>query len=67
MGDTVIVAGMVAWLVATIVVAVTGAGSDRALTVCLVGLGVGVLGIVIVTVQRGAVRRGAKGAQVGLD
>ena len=63
----VIVVGMVAWLVATVVVAVTGVGPDRALTVCWVGLAVGVLGTVIVMVQRGAVRRGAKGAQVGLD
>ena len=63
----VIVVGMVAWLVATVVVAVTGVGPDRALTVCWVGLAVGVLGTVIVMVQRGAVRRGVKGAQLGLD
>lgn len=63
----VIVAGMAAWLVATVVVAVTGVGPDRALTVCWVGLAVGALGTVIVLVQRGAVRRGAKGAQVGLN
>ena len=63
----VIVVGMLAWLVATIVVAVTGWGSDRALTVCWVGLAVGVLGTVIVLVQQAAVRRGSKGAQEGLE
>lgn len=63
----VIVVGMVAWLVATVVVATTGIGSERALGVCLVGLGVGVLGTVIVLVQQAAVRRGSKGAQQGLD
>ncbi|GAC57538.1 hypothetical protein GOHSU_21_00300 [Gordonia hirsuta DSM 44140 = NBRC 16056] len=63
----VIVAGMVAWLVATVVVAATGIGPDRALSVCLVGLAVGVLGTVIVLVQQAAVNRGSRGAQEGLD
>lgn len=65
--EPVIVFGMLAWLVATIVVAAAGIGPDRALTVCLVGLGVGVLGTTIVLIQRAAVNRGSKGAQEGLD
>lgn len=63
----VIVVGMLAWLVATIVVATTGIGGDRTLLVCLVGLAVGLLGTTIVLVQQAAVRRGSKGAQQGLD
>lgn len=63
----VIVAGMLAWLIATVVVGVTGIGPDRALAVCWVGLAVGVLGTVIVLVQQAAVRRGSKGAQEGLE
>lgn len=65
--EPVIVAGMLAFLVATIVVAATGIGPDRALTVCWVGLIIGVLGTTIVLVQKAAVRRGSKGAQEGLD
>ena len=63
----VIVVGMVAWLIATLVVWLADLGSDRTLLVCLVGLAVGVLGTVIVLVQKSAVRRGSKGAQEGLD
>ncbi|MFT3716003.1 MAG: DUF2530 domain-containing protein [Gordonia sp. (in: high G+C Gram-positive bacteria)] len=65
--EPVIVVGMLAWLVATIVVWVTGWGPDRALTVCWVGLVIGVLGTTIVLVQKAAVRRGSKTAQQGLD
>lgn len=65
--EPVIVGGMLAWLVATVVVAVTGIGPDRALTVCWVGLVVGLVGTAIVLIQRLAVRRGSKGAQEGLD
>lgn len=65
--EPVIVVGMIAWLVATLVVWLAGVGPDRALTVCLVGLGVGVLGTAVVLVQQAAVRRGSKGAQEGLD
>ncbi|MCK0439632.1 DUF2530 domain-containing protein [Gordonia alkaliphila] len=65
--EPVIVGGMLAWLIATIVVAVTDIGPDRALTVCWVGLAVGLVGTAIVLVQRTAVRRGSKGAQEGLD
>ena len=65
--EPVIVVGMVAWLVATVVVAVADLGGGNALTICLVGLGVGLLGTTIVLVQRAGVRRGARGAQEGLD
>ncbi|QKT06371.1 DUF2530 domain-containing protein [Gordonia sp. X0973] len=62
----VIVVGMAAWLVATIVALVTGVGG-LTLQVCLWGLGVGVLGTLIVGVQLAAVRRGSKTAQQGLE
>ncbi|AZZ83289.1 MULTISPECIES: DUF2530 domain-containing protein [Gordonia] len=65
--EPVIVVGMVAWLVATVVVAVNDVGGGNALRICLVGLGVGLLGTTIVLVQRAGVRRGARGAQEGLD
>lgn len=65
--EPVIVAGMIVWAVATLVVWLADLGSDRALAICLVGLGVGVLGTIIVLVQKAGVRRGARGAQEGLD
>ncbi|WAC54346.1 DUF2530 domain-containing protein [Gordonia sp. SL306] len=65
--EPVIIAGMLAWLVAAIVVGLTGWGGDRTLAVCLVGLAVGVLGTTIFLVQRAAVRRGDRTAQQGLD
>ncbi|ACY20545.1 hypothetical protein Gbro_1250 [Gordonia bronchialis DSM 43247] len=65
--EPVIVIGMLAWAVATLVVWLADVGGDRALQVCLVGLGVGLLGTTIVTVQRAGVRRGDRGAQEGLD
>lgn len=63
----VIVVGMIGWVVATVIVALTDLGGDRALPVCLVGLAVGLLGTTIVLVQRAGVRRGDRGAQEGLD
>lgn len=65
--EPVIVVGMVAWLVATLAVWIGDLGGDHALAICLVGLGVGVAGTAIVLAQRGAVRRGSRGAQEGLD
>ena len=38
--EPVIVVGMIGWVVATVIVAVTDLGGDRALPVCLVGLAV---------------------------
>lgn len=65
--EPVIAVGMVAWLVATVVVWSTGWGGDRALATCLVGLAVGVLGTSIFLIQRAAARRGDRTAQQGLD
>lgn len=65
--EPVIVVGMALWLVATIIVWLTGWGGGRGVAVCLVGLAVGLLGTVIFLVQRAGVRRGARGAQKGLD
>ncbi|ALG83802.1 DUF2530 domain-containing protein [Gordonia phthalatica] len=65
--EPVIVIGMLIWAAATLIVWLTDVGPDSALTICLVGLGVGVLGTTIVLVQKAAVRRGSRGAQEGLD
>ncbi|MFT4125349.1 MAG: DUF2530 domain-containing protein [Gordonia sp. (in: high G+C Gram-positive bacteria)] len=65
--EPVIVAGMAAFAIAALVVGLTGAGGGRALAVCLVGLGVGVLGTTIFLGQRAAARRGDRTAQQGLD
>lgn len=65
--EPVIAVGMIAWLVATVVVGVTGWGGGRTLAVCLVGLAVGLLGTSIFLVQRAASRRGDRTAQRGLD
>ncbi|AFR47795.1 MULTISPECIES: DUF2530 domain-containing protein [Gordonia] len=65
--EPVIVVGMIAWAVATLVVAISDLGGDHALEICLTGLAVGLLGTTIVLVQRAGVRRGDRGAQEGLD
>ncbi|AFA74962.1 hypothetical protein GPOL_c39510 [Gordonia polyisoprenivorans VH2] len=65
--EPVIIVGMLAWLIATIVVGVSGWGGGRTLAVCLTGLGVGVLGTLVFLIQRRASRRGEKTAQRGLD
>ncbi|GAA4664873.1 DUF2530 domain-containing protein [Gordonia humi] len=65
--EPVIVAGMLAWLIATIVVWAADLGGDRALPICWVGLAVGALGTSIVFIQKAAVRRGSRGAQEGLE
>ncbi|MFI8975896.1 DUF2530 domain-containing protein [Nocardia asteroides] len=61
----VVLAGFVAWLVATALVWLNPAWSE-ARPVCLMGLAVGVLGVSIWLAQRRSARRGDKGAQVGL-
>jgi hypothetical protein len=62
----VIAVGALAWLVAAVAAfVVPGLETWRPLT--LAGLGVGVLGTSIFLWQRDAARRGARGAQVGLD
>lgn len=61
----VIATGALAWLVAAIIVFLTPVlATWRPLT--LAGLVVGVLGTSIFLLQRGAARRGARGAQSGL-
>lgn len=62
----VIVVGMLAFLVASIVTASSGSGWGHALQISLVGLGVGAFGCGLVVVQKWAVRKGRKGAQQGL-
>jgi hypothetical protein len=64
--EPVIVAGMLAFLVATIVTAIWGRDWGHALQISLVGLGVGVFGCTLVYVQKWAVRKGRRGAQQGL-
>lgn len=65
--EPVVVVGMLAFVVASIVVGATGWGGGSALAICLTGLVVGVLGTSIFLVQRAASRRGDKTAQRGLD
>jgi hypothetical protein len=58
--------GAVAWLVAAVAAfVVPSLETWRPLT--LAGLGVGVLGTMIFLLQRDAARRGARGAQTGLN
>ena len=61
----VVVAGFLAWLVATALAWLIPAWAD-ARPVCLMGLLVGGLGLLIFLTQRRSARRGDKGAQVGL-
>jgi hypothetical protein len=62
----VIVAGAVAWLIAAVAAfAIPALVTWRPVTVA--GLGVGLLGTTIFLWQRDASRRGARGAQVGLE
>lgn len=63
----VIAVGMLGWLIATIVVVGWDLGTDNTLTICLVGLGVGLFGCFVVSLQRWAVRRGSRAAQQGLS
>lgn len=61
----VIAVGAMAWLVAAVAAFLVPA-LDTWRPVTLAGLGVGVLGTTIFLWQRGAARRGARGAQTGL-
>ncbi len=65
--QVVIYIGMPLWLIATIVVGVTGIGSTTTFVSCLIGLGVGLFGTTIFLVQRRASRRGDRSAQQGLS
>jgi Protein of unknown function (DUF2530) len=60
----VILAGALAWLMAT-VLAFTVPALENWRPVTLAGLGVGALGTAIFVWQRSAARRGARGAQTG--
>ncbi|MGH3637180.1 MAG: DUF2530 domain-containing protein [Mycobacterium sp.] len=62
----VIAAGAVAWLVAAVAAFVIPA-LETWRPVTLAGLGVGLLGTGIFLWQRNAARRGARGAQIGLE
>lgn len=62
----VIFVGMLAWLIAMIA-AFTMPGLDSWRPVTLAGLGVGSLGMAIFGWQLTAARRGARGAQAGLE
>lgn len=64
--EPVIAVGMAIWLIATIVVSVTGLGGTNALSICIAGLVVGAIGAALVGAQRAAVRRGDRTAQRGL-
>lgn len=65
--EPVIVVGMVGFLIATVLVVVWDLGTDNTLTICLVGLGVGLFGCFVVSLQRWAIRRGSRAAQDGLS
>ncbi|WP_280381755.1 DUF2530 domain-containing protein [Nocardia wallacei] len=57
--------GSALWAVATVLVWVVDRWAD-ARPICLMGLGVGLLGYTIFVIQRRGARRGDKGAQTGL-
>jgi hypothetical protein len=62
----VIAVGAVLWALATLA-AFTVSGLHSWRPIALAGLGVGVFGLSLFLWQRSAARRGAKGAQTGLD
>ncbi|MFD4182508.1 DUF2530 domain-containing protein [Rhodococcus sp. NPDC058514] len=62
----VVAIGALAWLVATVVVLVSGDRWQAALPICYAGLAVGLLGFALFLAQRGAARRGSRTAQRGL-
>ncbi|MDH6280837.1 DUF2530 domain-containing protein [Prescottella agglutinans] len=63
----VVVVGTVAWVVATVVVLLSGDRWSEALPICYAGTALGVLGFGLFLLQRSAARRGKRGAQRGLD
>jgi hypothetical protein len=62
---TVVGVGTLLWLVAAVVVALSG--PPQLLTTCLVGAGLGGVGWAIFAWQRSAARRGSRTAQRGLE
>ncbi|MDJ0393807.1 DUF2530 domain-containing protein [Rhodococcus sp. G-MC3] len=63
----VLAAGIVLWILATIVVLVAGGRWASALPTCWAGIIVGSLGFALFLAQRAASRRGSKTAQRGLN
>lgn len=62
----VLAVGTLAWIVATVVVLASGDRWNTALPVCYAGIALSLLGFGLFLVQRGAARRGRRGAQQGL-
>ncbi|WP_072805289.1 DUF2530 domain-containing protein [Rhodococcoides yunnanense] len=63
----VIAVGIAAWVVATVVVLLSGDRWSQALPTCWAGIAVGAAGFALFLAQRAAARRGSKTAQRGLD
>ncbi|TQC46445.1 DUF2530 domain-containing protein [Rhodococcus sp. WS4] len=61
-----LILGTLAWVVAIVVVIVTGDRWSDALPTCIAGVVVGFLGYGLFALQRRAARRGSRGAQQGL-
>ncbi|MEJ2868973.1 DUF2530 domain-containing protein [Actinomycetospora sp. OC33-EN08] len=57
-----VLVGMGVWVVALVVVLLAG-GSTPWVWACVVGVGLGVVGLSVLAVQRAAAARGSKGAQ----
>ena len=60
-----LIIGTALWVIATIVVAVSGDRWSDALPICYAGIGVGFLGFALFSIQPRAAVRGDKGAQQG--
>ncbi|MDI9914866.1 DUF2530 domain-containing protein [Rhodococcus sp. IEGM 1379] len=60
-----LVIGTAVWVVATVVVLLSGDRWSSALPVCYAGIGVGFIGYGLFWIQRRAALRGSKGAQQG--
>jgi Protein of unknown function (DUF2530) len=68
---TVLAVGTVIWAVAAVVLAIASIVADRPLDIwfltCVVGAGLGGVGYSVFAWQRAAARRGARGAQRGVE
>jgi Flp pilus assembly protein TadB len=62
----VLAVGIIAWIVASVVVVFSGDRWAHALPTCLTGIVMGAVGFTLFLVQRAAARRGSKTAQRGL-
>lgn len=61
-----ILTGTAAWVLALVVVLLSGDRFAAALPVCVAGLGVSAFGVFVYLLQRAAVRRGSRTAQRGI-